>query len=138
MVTYSSIPTPGALSPESDPEREKQLDLTFGALSDPTRRAILGQLSGGPSTVGKLAEPFDMSRPAISKHLRVLERAGLVTTEKDGRVSRCSLDARPIRAAAEWVEVYRMFWEQQLDSLARYFEQRDHSPSPNQPERESK
>lgn len=117
----------------------EQLNLTFSALADPIRRAILEQLAIGPSTVGELAEPFDVSRPAISKHLRVLEKAGLVSTEKDGRISRCSLDARPMRAASEWVEHYRMFWEQQLDSLARYFEdqkvQKD-SPSTSSPERD--
>lgn len=101
---------------------EQALDLTFGALADPTRRSILARLSRGEATVGQLAEPFDMSRPAISKHLRVLERAGLVERTKDGRLSRCSLDAEPMRAAAEWVERYRRYWEGQLESLSRYFE----------------
>ncbi|MDH3731906.1 MAG: metalloregulator ArsR/SmtB family transcription factor [Gemmatimonadota bacterium] len=100
---------------------ERSLDLTFSALSDPTRRSILARLAGGESTVGQLAEPFDMSRPAISKHLRVLERAGLVRRTRDGRVSRCSLDAVPMREAAEWVDRYRRYWEGQLDSLSRYF-----------------
>ncbi len=101
------------------------LDLTFGALSDPTRRAILARLSGGEATVGELAAPFDISRPAISKHLRVLEQAGLVRRTREGRVSRCVLDARPMREAAGWVEPYREFWEGRLDALARYF----HDPS---------
>ncbi len=102
----------------------RQLDLTFGALADSTRRAILARLArDGVSTVGELAQPFDMSRPAISKHLRVLERAGLVRRARDGRVSRCGLDAGPMREAAEWVERYREFWEQQLDSLARFIEE---------------
>ena len=118
MVTYSNDTT----SPEAS---SRQLDLTFGALSDPTRRAILSMLAKGPSSVGELAAPFDMSRPAISKHLRVLEKAGLVDTTRDGRVSRCALDARPMRAAAEWVAHYRLFWEHQLDALARYFEEPD-------------
>lgn len=118
MVTFTSDSTP----PEAS---SRQLDLTFGALSDPTRRAILAMLAEGPSSVGELAAPFNMSRPAISKHLRVLEKAGLVDTTKEGRVSRCALDARPMRAAAEWVAHYRMFWEQQLDALARYFEEPD-------------
>ena len=100
-----------------------QLDLTFGALADPTRRAILARLSRGEATVGELAEPFAVSRPAISKHLRVLERAGLVRRARDGRISRCELDAEPMREASEWVENYRQFWEGQLDSLARYLEQ---------------
>jgi DNA-binding transcriptional ArsR family regulator len=99
-----------------------RLDLTFHALADPTRRAILVRLSRGEATVGELARPFDVSRPAISKHLRVLERAGLVRRTAEGRVSRCELDATPMRAAAEWVERYRGFWEHQLDSLSRYLE----------------
>ncbi len=101
----------------------RQLDLTFGALADPTRRAILARLARGEATVGELARPFDMSRPAISKHLRVLERAGLVRRARDGRLSRCELDAEPIRDAAEWVERYRTFWESQLDALSRYLEE---------------
>ena len=101
----------------------EQLDLTFGALADPIRRAILARLAEGEATVGELAEPFEVSRPAISKHLRVLERAGLVQRERDGRVSRCELDAAPMRAAADWVAQYREFWENQLDSLARYLEE---------------
>lgn len=102
------------------------LDLTFGALADPTRRAILARLAEGDSTVGDLARPFDVSRPAISKHLRVLERAGLVRRTRDGRVSRCGLDASPMRDAAAWVDRYRAFWEGQLDSLAKYLEQTTH------------
>ena len=107
----------------------KHLDLTFGALADPTRRAILERLADGEATVNELAAPFDISRPAISKHLRVLERAGLVRRTPDGRVSRCELDARPMREAAEWVAHYRRFWETQLDSLERYFEQQNDSPA---------
>lgn len=98
------------------------LDAVFGALADPTRRAILEQLAQGGATVGELAEPFDVSRPAISKHLRVLERAGLVLRHRDGRVSRCGLDASPMAGASAWVEQYRVFWEGQLDRLARFLE----------------
>ncbi len=98
------------------------LDRTFAALADPTRRAILEHLSVGPATVRELAQPFRVSRPAISKHLRVLERAGLVHRKQDGRMSRCALDATPMKDAANWVERYRRFWEQQLDALARYLE----------------
>lgn len=101
----------------------RHLDHTFGALADPTRRAILARLATGEATVGELARPFDVSRPAISKHLRVLERAGLVRRTRDGRISRCELDAVPMREAAEWVERYREFWEGQLDSLSRYLEE---------------
>lgn len=99
-----------------------QLDLTFGALADPIRRAILARLADRDTTVGELSRPFYVSRPAISKHLRVLERAGLVRRTRDGRLSRCGLDASPMRDAAEWVERYRKFWEEQLDSLSRYLE----------------
>lgn len=102
-----------------------QLDQTFAALADPTRRAILSRLAEGESTVGDLARPFEISRPAISKHLRVLERAGLVKRARDGRLSRCGLDAAPMRNAAEWVEEYRQFWESQLDALARFLEQNE-------------
>ena len=98
------------------------LDRTFAALSDSTRRAILARLAQGEATVGELARPFRVSRPAISKHLRVLERAGLVQRERDGRVSRCELDAEPMRDAAEWIGRYREFWSDRLDSLARYLE----------------
>ena len=99
-----------------------KLDRTFAALSDPTRRSILARLAQGEATVGELARPFRVSRPAISKHLRVLEEAGLVRRERDGRVSRCELDAEPMREAAEWIGRYRAFWSERLDSLARYLE----------------
>lgn len=100
----------------------RRLDRTFGALADTTRRAILERLASGDSTVGQLARPFRVSRPAISKHLRVLERAGLVRREREGRISRCTLDAAAMRDVAEWVERYHVFWAGQLDSLARYME----------------
>ena len=99
------------------------LDATFGALADPTRRSILERLIGGESSVTSLAEPFDMSLPAVSKHLRVLEKAGLLTQEKDGRVRRCRMHAGPMKEASDWVGRYRIFWEEQLDSLADYIEQ---------------
>jgi DNA-binding transcriptional ArsR family regulator len=98
------------------------LDRTFGALADATRRSILTRLAQGDATVGELARPFRVSRPAISKHLRVLERAKLVRRTREGRISRCRLDAAAIRDAAAWVERYRRFWEGQLDQLARYIE----------------
>jgi len=100
----------------------RQLDSIFGALSDATRRAILDELASGERTVGELAKPFEISRPAISKHLRVLEKAGLVQRTPEGRISRCALDARPLREAADWVGHYRAFWEGRLDALARYLE----------------
>jgi DNA-binding transcriptional ArsR family regulator len=99
-----------------------RLDLTFGALADGTRRAILARLALSEASVGELAKPFRVSRPAISKHLRVLERAGLVRRSREGRVSRCVLDARALREASEWVDQYREFWTGRLDELARYVE----------------
>jgi DNA-binding transcriptional ArsR family regulator len=99
------------------------LDSTFAALSDATRRGILARLARqGETSVGDLAAPYKMSLPAVSKHLRVLEAAGLVSRQKDGRVHRCRLRAEPMRDAAAWIEHYRQFWEAQLDSLARYLE----------------
>ena len=102
----------------------RRLDRTFGALADPTRRAILARLANGDANVGELARPFAMSRPAISKHLRVLERAGLVRRASEGRISRCKLDATPMGEAARWVDRYRAFWEGRLDSLSRYLGQK--------------
>lgn len=96
------------------------LDATFSALADPTRRAILSRLARGERTVSELAAPFDVSLPAISKHLRVLEGAGLLVREKDGRVRRCHLAPRPLHDASRWIERYRRFWEesfQRLDAL---------------------
>jgi DNA-binding transcriptional ArsR family regulator len=102
--------------------RSQQLDETFFALSDPTRRAIIARLADGDSSVAELSEPFQISAPAISKHLRVLERAGLLTQQREGRGRRCQLLAEPLQEAAEWVEEYRQFWEGQLDRLAEYLE----------------
>ena len=102
--------------------QEEKLNHTFAALADPTRRAILERLSSGDSSVTALAEPFDVSLPAISKQLRVLERAGLLTQEKDGRVRRCRLEALPMKEAVEWIAQYQRFWEDKLDSLANYLE----------------
>jgi DNA-binding transcriptional ArsR family regulator len=99
------------------------LDSTFAALSDATRRGILARLARqGEISVSELAAPYKMSLPAVSKHLRVLEHAGLVARQKDGRVHRCRLRAEPMKDAAAWIEHYRQFWEAQLDSLARYLE----------------
>ena len=98
------------------------LDATFGALADPTRRAILTRLARGQAMVTELAEPFSMSLPAISKHLRVLESAGLLQREIDGRVHRCRLAAAPMKNAATWIAQYRAFWETQFDALEKYLE----------------
>lgn len=100
------------------------LDLLFYALSDGTRRAVLERLAEeGDLMVTALAEPFDISLPAVSKHLRVLERAGLLTQDRDGRIRRCQLVADPLQAAAEWIDHYSRFWEIQFDSLAEYLSQ---------------
>src|SRR5687767_9345904 len=93
------------------------LDATFGALADPTRRAIVERLTRGEASVGELAEPFDISLAAISKHLTVLEQAGLVVRMKEGRVRHCSLIEEPMRDALEWIATCGRFWEEQLDSL---------------------
>jgi DNA-binding transcriptional ArsR family regulator len=98
------------------------LDATFAALADPTRRAMLARLAHGETTVGVLARPFRMSLPAISRHLSVLERAGLIHRRKDGRVRRCRLIIRPMREADAWITRYRRFWEHQFDRLARYLD----------------
>jgi DNA-binding transcriptional ArsR family regulator len=100
-----------------------QLSRTFSALADPTRRAILAQLASGESSVTELAAPFDMSLPAISKHLKVLERAGLITRGRDAQWRPCRLHARPLKGAADWLEHYRIFWEQSLDRLEGYLKE---------------
>ena len=110
---------------------ESELDATFGALADLTRRAILARLALGEASVGELAAPFEMSLPAVSKHLRVLEEAGFLIREKQGRIHRCRLDAKPMQAVCDWIEVYRRFWEDQLDSLAEYLEKQQQKDSDN-------
>jgi DNA-binding transcriptional ArsR family regulator len=93
------------------------LSLTFGALADPTRRAILARLATGEASVTELAKPFDMTLPAISKHLKVLERAGLVVRGRDAQWRPCRIQARPLREADSWIERYRDIWEQRFDRL---------------------
>ena len=103
---------------------DSNLDKVFSALSDPTRRDILRRLAQeGDLTVTTVAEPYEMSLPAVSKHLRVLERAGLLVQEKDGRIRRCQLVPEPLESAADWIDQYRHFWETQFDSLADYLDQ---------------
>jgi len=99
------------------------LDLTFSALSDPTRRAIITRLAGGETSILELASPFDMSLPAVTKHIRVLEKAGLLTRKKRGRVQYCRLNAAPMREATEWLAFYQKFWDDKLDSLANFLEE---------------
>ena len=98
------------------------LDLTFAALSHPTRRAILSRLARGEASVGQLAQPFDMTLPAISKHLRVLERAGLISQGRDAQWRPCRLEAKPLKHASEWIENYREYWEQSFDKLDAYLD----------------
>ena len=98
----------------------RSLDATFQALADPTRRAIIVALSRGQASVTELARPYRMSLPAVMKHLRVLERAGLVTQKKRGRTRHCRLAPRPLQQAEAWISQYRAFWEGQLDALDRY------------------
>ena len=96
------------------------LSATFSALADPTRRAILARLASGELSVTELAEPFDMSLPAVSKHLKVLERAGLIARNREAQWRRCRLDASPLRDVSAWIDQYREFWEERLDRLEAY------------------
>src|SRR5271156_3292993 len=105
--------------PEAD---DATLDLVFGALADPVRRAILNRLDGQDLLVTELAAPFDISLQAVSRHIQVLVRAGLVTQERSGRVSRCRLDTGPILQAALWVNRYSRYWQSQFDTLAMWLD----------------
>lgn len=100
--------------------RQDHLSSTFAALADPTRRAILARLAHGESSVTELAEPFAMSLPAVTKHLKVLERAGLITRGRQAQWRPCKLAAQPLREASEWMGQYRQFWEGSLDRLDDY------------------
>ena len=100
-----------------------QLTATFAALADPTRRAILSRLSKGERSVSELAEPFEMTLPAISKHLKVLEKAGLIERSRAAQYRPCKLNAKPLREAAQWVEQYRKFWDERFDRLDVYLAQ---------------
>src|SRR5215468_4232631 len=112
MVKYSSV----------------QLNRTFAALANPTRRRILAHLAQGDKRVTHLARPHDMSLPAVSKHLRLLEKAGLLRRRRYGRVHEMQLDAKPLKQAAQWVEEYRKFWEGSLDRLAAYLDKTNKAP----------
>jgi DNA-binding transcriptional ArsR family regulator len=100
-----------------------QLSTTFAALADPTRRAILARLVSGECTVTELAEPFDMSMPAVSKHLRVLERAGLIARGREAQWRPCRIEAGPLKEVADWAERYRHIWEGRLDRLDHYLKE---------------
>ena len=129
--------------PDVTPDR---LDATFAALADPTRRAILARLASGEASVAELAEPFSMSQPAISKHLKVLERAGLISRGRDAQRRPRRLEAQPLAEANEWLERYRQFWEasyQLLDGVLEELKARDaaqrgegQGPTPNSEEKE--
>jgi DNA-binding transcriptional ArsR family regulator len=102
---------------------DEELDRTFGALADPTRRAILARLAAGEASVKELAAPFAMTLPAVSKHLKVLERAGLIARGRDRQWRPARLQAMPLRQAADWIEEYRRFWDERYDRLDEYLEE---------------
>jgi len=97
-----------------------EIDLTFSALADPTRRAILARLASGEASVLELAEPFNISLPAVSKHLKVLERAGLISRGREAQWRPCRLEAKPLKQVADWIERYRRFWELSFERLDEY------------------
>lgn len=114
------------------------LSSTLAAIADPTRRAILTRLSAGEATVTELAAPFDMSMPAITKHLQVLERAGLVTRSRDAQRRPCRLRPEGLKVAADWIETYRELWEQRLDRMVAYVEQLQRDADEQKSSRRSK
>jgi DNA-binding transcriptional ArsR family regulator len=116
------------MSRRSSVARDDTLDAVFSALGDPTRRRILIRLATGPASITELAEPFAMTLPAVSKHLRVLERAGLMRRVREGWYHRCYLVPKPLESAASFLARYRPFWEQTLDALAQYVEDRPDKP----------
>ena len=100
-----------------------QLDAVFGALADSTRRDMVARLSKGSATIGELGQPFDITKGAVTKHVKVLERAGLLTRDVQGRVHRCELDTVPLDVAKRWVERVKAFWEERFDDLAEYLDE---------------
>jgi DNA-binding transcriptional ArsR family regulator len=134
MVKYLQRGTTGAAGGGA-----ARLDATFGALADATRRAILARLALGETSVSELAQPFRMSLPAVTKHLRVLDRAGLLEHHKDGRVRRCRLHPQPLKSAAQWIAHYQKFWEEQFDALEEFIEEMQEEdsswrPKPQEPQ----
>ncbi|MBN9085527.1 MAG: helix-turn-helix transcriptional regulator [Reyranella sp.] len=112
------------------------LSQTFSALADPTRRAILARLADGEATVGELAEPFEMSLPAVSRHLKVLTAAGLIERSTEAQWRRCAIRGEGLRAAADWIEFYRRFWEESFDRLDAFLSRtapKPDAPKPNAP-----
>lgn len=118
--------------------RTDQLSATFAALADPTRRAILARLVTGECSVTELAEPFDMSLPAVSKHLRVLERAGLIARRREAQWQRCRIDPAPLKQIVDWAEHYRQLWDGRLDRLDRYLQQMTPKEAKNHGRKRSK
>src|SRR5215472_14250867 len=102
--------------------RQDQLSSTFAALADPTRRAILARLALGETSVTELAKPFEMSMPAVSKHLKVLERAGLIARAREAQWRPCRLEASPLKEAASWIDEFRRFWSAHIDALERHLD----------------
>ncbi|MBO1320300.1 metalloregulator ArsR/SmtB family transcription factor [Acanthopleuribacter pedis] len=125
------------MKPPRTPQEEKQLDLIFAALADRTRRAILSALCSGTRTVSELAEPHQMSLPAISKHLKILERAGLVHKEKEGRIFRCDLRPEALTPAGDMITFYQKFWESRFDALADYLAKTQEENPPSMPDNDS-
>ncbi|MEZ5993204.1 MAG: metalloregulator ArsR/SmtB family transcription factor [Planctomycetota bacterium] len=117
---------------------EEQLDSVFAALADPTRRAILSRLAKGERSVTELAEPFDMSMPAVSKHLKVLERAGLIERGREAQYRPCKLNAEPLKDVAGWVERYRRHWEESFDRLDDYLSELQNKQANKQTDKEKK
>ena len=111
------------------------LSATFSALADPTRRAILARLALGETSVTELAEPFDMSLPAVTKHLKVLQRAGLITQSRQAQWRPCKLTPQPLQEAADWIEQYRRFWEARLDRLEAYLRALQEQENGNAPDK---
>src|ERR1700722_3161650 len=116
---------------------QDQLSATFSALADPTRRAILARLALGETSVTELAEPFQMSMPAVSKHLKVLERAGLIARSREAQWRPCRLEAAPLKSVASWVDDYRKFWEESFDRLEAYLKDIQASQSTKEKTNES-
>ena len=114
------------------------LNITFAALADPTRRAILARLASGEASVTELAEPFEMSLPAISKHLKVLERAGLIARGREAQWRPSRLEAGPLREVAAWVENYRQYWEESFDRLDEYLKELRNKPQKTQKKKEER
>jgi DNA-binding transcriptional ArsR family regulator len=121
--------------------RTDSLSATFAALADPTRRAILARLASGECSVTELAQPFEMSMPAVSKHLRVLERAGLIARRRDAQWRPCRIEGAPLKEVADWTEHYRHIWEDRLDRLGKYLqhvkskEEKSHGRKPRRKQR---